>query len=579
MHINPVGVTKALKKKATTITDLVTGQYKPAGQDDIDSDVTSDILGPRTGDVPAPANPTKVPFAMKPPRKRAPREKLPTKTNSKVKKPAKEPKPQPKLVADKLLSPESALQRLHRQEVLFGTSSQLARDESPPLIRRIQQAIRESEAEAEASATISHQAADASHSLHGKKFSTFTTRRALWSAAARDDENKLLEEDVTSWHPAVLPRDERHSLMEKEGSFVDIEAMHSDENPLSEEKQDSGFYSIEEFADGKDCPPHPDCKPSNDVVSTSITQLDSPVDGPTKADSSFVDIENFEQHDVTEDPRSTATASVTYDHMKLLKDREPLASNMSPTKEPVKKRGRPPKSAKTSPAKQIKALNASPKKKSKFSTQKSSLLPPSTPQKKPKNKKFADIDEIEDSEAESPLTPTPPRRVLGRNSVTPLQLRPSEQATSDLSSDETKHQQEIANKLKAEKIAAARVAKAEAANLLEIAVREDLFPKITATVKGAPRTTDPSKPSWYERILMYDPIVLEDLTAWLNMQGVRSALTLKRKAKGKKPANEGLAGDNDETEVVEKELETKMVQKWCEENSICCLNREGKKHW
>ncbi|KAK4129776.1 hypothetical protein N657DRAFT_563424 [Parathielavia appendiculata] len=43
-----------------------------------------------------------------------------------------------------------------------------------------------------------------------------------------------------------------------------------------------------------------------------------------------------------------------------------------------------------------------------------------------------------------------------------------------------------------------------------------LFRYITqAVVSGSP-TKDPANPSWHEKMLMYDPIVLEDLTAWLN---------------------------------------------------------------
>ncbi|KAK1245703.1 hypothetical protein MKX07_004772 [Trichoderma sp. CBMAI-0711] len=39
---------------------------------------------------------------------------------------------------------------------------------------------------------------------------------------------------------------------------------------------------------------------------------------------------------------------------------------------------------------------------------------------------------------------------------------------------------------------------------------------ITKAITSAPRTTDPANPSWHEKMLLYDPIVLEDLTTWLN---------------------------------------------------------------
>ncbi|KAJ4378600.1 5'-flap endonuclease, partial [Neurospora sp. IMI 360204] len=40
----------------------------------------------------------------------------------------------------------------------------------------------------------------------------------------------------------------------------------------------------------------------------------------------------------------------------------------------------------------------------------------------------------------------------------------------------------------------------------------DLFKHIAEAITTAPRTTNPSEPSWHEKILMYDPIILEDLT-------------------------------------------------------------------
>ncbi|KAH8895766.1 hypothetical protein GQ53DRAFT_32926 [Thozetella sp. PMI_491] len=43
-----------------------------------------------------------------------------------------------------------------------------------------------------------------------------------------------------------------------------------------------------------------------------------------------------------------------------------------------------------------------------------------------------------------------------------------------------------------------------------------LFTFITKAVTSAPPTKDPQEPSWHEKMLMYDPIILEDFAAWLN---------------------------------------------------------------
>ena len=93
---------------------------------------------------------------------------------------------------------------------------------------------------------------------------------------------------------------------------------------------------------------------------------------------------------------------------------------------------------------------------------------------------------------------------------------------------------------------------------------------------------------------MYDPIVLEDLTAWLHCQGVsmdilkgdnceQTKRPKKGKGKGKGKAPEqalelvdagGQRVDN-RPEIEKVDLKPTIVQKWCEHNSICCLWKEG----
>lgn len=78
--------------------------------------------------------------------------------------------------------------------------------------------------------------------------------------------------------------------------------------------------------------------------------------------------------------------------------------------------------------------------------------------------------------------------------------------------------------------------------------QEALFQSITRAVTSAPRSRDPADPSWHEKMLMYDPIILEDLAAWLNGGQLDSV---------------GYDG----------EVAPADVKKWCESNSVCCLWR------
>lgn len=74
---------------------------------------------------------------------------------------------------------------------------------------------------------------------------------------------------------------------------------------------------------------------------------------------------------------------------------------------------------------------------------------------------------------------------------------------------------------------------------------QELFEHITKAVTTAPRGT-PHAPSWYEKILLYDPIVLEDLMRWLNTEGL-DAVGYDGEARGA------------------------QVMAWCRARSVCCL--------
>jgi hypothetical protein len=80
----------------------------------------------------------------------------------------------------------------------------------------------------------------------------------------------------------------------------------------------------------------------------------------------------------------------------------------------------------------------------------------------------------------------------------------------------------------------------------------DISAQITKAVRAQPQLSplssalgSRSRPTWNEKILMYDPIILEDFTAWLNVEGL------------------GLVGDD-------REVGTASVREWCESKGVCC---------
>ena len=95
--------------------------------------------------------------------------------------------------------PEVAVRMANEQDLLFGTSSQLARDESPTFIRDLQRAVKKSEAVDDSQPLSQNQ--DSQISAESAASTSSNTRlpsaaRHMWSVAARDDEGHLLDVDV-----------------------------------------------------------------------------------------------------------------------------------------------------------------------------------------------------------------------------------------------------------------------------------------------------------------------------------------------------------------------------------------------
>ncbi|EME46772.1 hypothetical protein DOTSEDRAFT_52165 [Dothistroma septosporum NZE10] len=173
---------------------------------------------------------------------------------------------------------------------------------------------------------------------------------------------------------------------------------------------------------------------------------------------------------------------------------------------------------------------------------------------------FANIDDISDPDL--PITPSPPRR----------------RATSSPPEVQTLDFDAIESPSKAEKPRTAVVTLKPGDNYFVNTIQPLLFPQITNTVKSTAPSNSLSDPSWHEKILLYDPIVLEDFTAWLNEQGLKIELQRLKahpKTKSRKKKSASTVADEPEFETVKEGLKPWMVQKWCEEKSVCCLWKEG----
>ncbi|KAK0658635.1 Structure-specific endonuclease subunit SLX4 [Lasiodiplodia hormozganensis] len=585
---------KAPKKKPRTITDLVTAAYRPAAPIEV-SDSHNAPIDPKVSAFFAPpAEPTSGTEraagqgAEKP--KRASRSKSPTKkTESKAKKPTAKSKKAAKLVAEKLLSPESALLRVNRQDVLFGTSSQLAREESPTFIRDLQQAIRDSETLGSQKSSL--ETLHLKPAVSGSGLSLMGRRKGLWAAASRDLEDGILEEEEASTiqdgekdifvedNMDFMPDDREKALSPTQDQTA---ATYVDPNEQPTQQPQMTSPADEDLIDEVIGLPE---APSGLLVEDDAFES-FPSAQPNQPSSDYIDIDDnrgkatmatkaaartkkaISEAEVppTKRPRGRPRKSVEPEErtQQDLGEDTLVIQVTSPTKRP---RGRPPKAA---VEEKSSSRTSSPEK---GARSKRTASPSATPKKRKTKTKAADkeewpdIDEIEDSQEE--ISPSPPRRVKAGAIPEPLTLTPSQEEPGMMVNPEGPAIPDPIYKPR-------KSAKRERVPLYYL---EDLFLKVTSAVKACSPSDDAAQPSWHEKMLLYDPIVAEDLAKWLNDQGIQMVVDIpvvekKRKKKA--------AVDDDNTPVNEitfhremQELPAWVVQKWCEENSVCCIPKES----
>ncbi|KAH6055083.1 structure-specific endonuclease subunit SLX4 [Parastagonospora nodorum] len=562
---------KAPKKKPRTITDIATEQYQHRAAQLDQSDVASDFFQSHTAVTKVPLNDASLPNGdaptKKPPRKRSTskpaseKEKVGSKARSK--KASTKAAAKPKHIAEKLLSPGSALMRMNKQDILFGTSSQLALEEPPTLVRQLQHALKESEVEADLSSN-----GMIAPPPRWPKLDKVVGKRSLWDASSRDVEGGMLEhmEDV------YIPEFDRTQ----------------DFPLLMDGTNDQPDGAPPSFADIDDFEPAPPVIISSDgptpPPTTSRTsqrkandEPDHVMEGPVFEDIDDFDFQpppsnqNVEFQDSFADDDEilhTSVQSSTHPPPRL----RPPATSDPMNGSSKKPRGCPAKSQSAIATSGSPAVAKEPKR-TKGKEVKSAPAPPTTPAKG--SGRFIDIDEILDSDDEAlqALSPTPPRIHNFENSQ-PLPL---------YSVSPTRAKKPKADSSVDSKIVPVHII--PTAHLEWLNLKNSIFPSITSHIRSLPSTRDPSKPSWHEKILMYDPIVLEDFTAYLNaktsLRTWRRATKIQSKAWNKAQksigAQEiGVVEGGGNVLAVEKELEAWQVQSWCESMSVCCIWGEGR---
>ncbi|ESZ92763.1 hypothetical protein SBOR_6875 [Sclerotinia borealis F-4128] len=530
---------KAVKKKARTLTDLATSAYATAGDDD---DVILDAPAPllqyfshaTTGEF------TNGGFKIPPkPKSTSPVKRLPNSKKGSAKEPI-------------LLSPESALKQVGNQDFVFGTSSQLARENSPSLLRDLHNAMQ---------ATNELDDYDDPFLSPPTKIAERTkaamaAKRNLWSVATRDDHWDLMDIETVdlAYTPVAKPRG-RMIPSQKPSSLLvtpakddwfDIDESEDDRPPSTQvparqmvpiemsinfQLLNSPFRPKDSSKDVSTSPPQKVITPKKidaskmpDYDSFTTPQLSKEIYKykfkQIKSRKKMIDllIQCYESQN--RPALGVLQGNIPTETQKSLETSENLAGSSTQVKASISS----PQRGRARPKKDTTAPVSSPKPKSKARSKMTDTVaflemdsdtPLSeirTPKKTKKGKQLPE----DVSDSDQPTTPSPPRR-------SPSQIRKASKALELSPADGDRDDE---------------------------AQQARLFTHISTAITSAPPSQDPSSPSWHEKILLYDPIVLEDLTSWLNTGA--------------------LGGVGWDGEVAPKE-----VKKWCESKSICCLWKEN----
>ena len=458
-----------------------------------------------------------------------------------------------------LLSPMSGMKNARAQPVLFGTSSQLAREDSPETMLQIQRAIRESESACVQKDDDSHRRAI--HAPQRSRVLGFAVSKGLWSASSRAVDALQMGKSVT---PTVEALDESEAAASIPDTFHISSGLVEPSDPIEENgwhvlddtpKPRAKAASIAATTDrGIDADAQKTYEVGSQEQSSALSSLVANNTSPVVNKDGMPNFRGFMDHELDRVLKRY--------HLKTIKKREDKISQLEkcwegeqklalrdmPTNTlipksgvahssaipenmstpPKKKRGRPRKMEASVTTKDPKPKKPPPKTKG---TAKTAAKAEKKAEKPPETLDGAN-DEIYDS---SPPTPSPPRRRTPTKPTKQLPLSPSSQAmTAAADADMTTSTTTTATN----DVHSIRDPKSIR--------RSQLLESITKAITTLPATNNIKSPSWYEKILMYDPIVIEDLTSWLNREGLPRV-------------DEDLEAD------------IMVVKEWCEGRSICCL--------
>jgi hypothetical protein len=492
-------------------------------------------------------------------------------------KPRKKAAPRKKGASAKpeLLSPGAALKHVANQDFVFGTSSQLAQERSPTFLRSLHTAMRQSNDLDEGAFDIP---------LNSDDIEIPKTRSRLWDAAARDADGELFDVEVVNLIDASptlsrIPEEadpfgygngegagqDHHQALgaatDPEDSLLSLSETLPRKASMPLETSD---MSTKANVGASEAGQRPDCQTiltvPEDIQEPTLPPL--PVEAPVRpAYESFTDgqlakqVSSFGFKPVKR--RATMIAlldncwksQVASGRLTSVSPKRGITTKAGKSATSPRPRGRPKKTASDVP---VTADSTAP-------------VEPVTPTKKPRGRPRKDaaiptkVSAKATASRAKKTNGSPTRKGKGKaktaatKSQSVLEIPDSE---SDQASVRSASRSVSPDPMFSSPAVRANLAITRGDDDTEMSLtmtptdqQASLNEHITKAVTSAPRSKDVTDPSWYEKMLLYDPIVVEDLAAWLNSGQLTNA---------------GYDG----------EVSAAEVKKWCESKSVCCLWRD-----
>ena len=479
-----------------------------------------------------------------------------------------------------VLSPEAAVKSLEDQDLMFGTCSQLEREDSPTALRDMQTAINASE-----------DCMDPGN--FGKGISSRTTvsrfkaPRNLWSEASRDLDGALAQAEVLDLvdecdFSQISPRKDHDPRVingkeRTKSAIVDPQSHNVSEDKISKpkdnpRKQISQSINNDGRKQKESSPSAAETRPEMPQYSgLTDAQLSKQISTygfkPVKGRQKMIELLQKcweSKHGVNAKPNSDSRQRSSKSNS--TEDGTSGRTNSSNQESSSKPKNKLQQSANfaNAPANPSRPLRqGSSRPPSRSSRKRAELSPnPQEPKAAPQQKfSLADVEEIEDSEDEA--LPSPSRLQSQSNHGSHMERTSSQFLPISSMTPSTPSRTALNNKPQAKPVTTTIVLDScdeeedddyddddgilpDLAMQISNAVRAQPAIPVSASVGGSLKRL-----RWQEKILMYDPIILEDFATWLNTEGL------------------GLVAED-------REVGVGFLREWCETKGICCCYKKDR---